>query len=121
MYIPITLKNIILSLTTRRFVVYLACLVPEIFGFGSLYTMLGLGIKNFSSALGKEGFANQTPLMKAKIVIGYLVVIFTVTALVAISCHTKRRIREYEAKERTAEKAEIDEEISIENLEEESI
>jgi len=72
-------------------------LVPEIYGFGSLYTMIGIGIKNFSSAFSKGGFSNQSPLVRAKIVIGYLVVTFTVVVLIGISCYTKRRIRQYEA------------------------
>lgn len=42
-------------------------------------------------------------------------------ALVGISCYTKRRIREYEASEMTVENAEMDEEMSIENLQDDSV
>ena len=56
MYIPVTFKNVILSLTGRNFGIYLAGLVPAILFFGSLYTLIGLSLKNISEFYKPDSF-----------------------------------------------------------------
>jgi hypothetical protein len=56
MYIPITIKNVFLSLSLTPFKIFMICLTPEILIFGSIYTMVGIKLKNVHQFFSSSQF-----------------------------------------------------------------
>ena len=47
MYVPVTVKNVILGLCQPKLLVYVVCIIPEVLLLGSFYTFIGLSLNNF--------------------------------------------------------------------------
>ena len=102
MYIPVTFKNVLLSLSGTPFYIYAISLLPAIFFFGSLYTFIGLGLNNISEFYEPGKFNKQSGFGKAKIILGYCVIVFTIVIFVVVCRFTSKKIKNYEAEEAKA-------------------
>lgn len=103
MYIPVTFKNVILALCETNLVVYLICLIPAIFFFGTIYTMIGLGLNNINDFFKPRDFKEKTTFEKVKIIVGYIILIATIFIMVWICMFTRKKMREYKDKESSTE------------------
>lgn len=113
MYIPVTFKNVILSLTDTDLVVYLVCLIPAIFFFGTIYTMIGLGLNNIEEFFEPKEFSDLSTIEKIKIISGYMIIVATIIIMIWICKFTNRKIEEYKRMEEDNEKQEILEDTKV--------
>jgi hypothetical protein len=74
-------------------------LIPAIFFFGTIYTMIGLGLNNIEDFFRPRGFGEKTLFEKIKIILGYLIAIATMIIMVVICLFTKKKIRQYKERE----------------------
>ena len=95
MYIPVTFKNVILSLVSDNLFVYMMCLIPSICFFGSIYTMIGLSLNNIEEFFKPRGFAQKSFFEKVKVVVSYLILVATIIIMVWICMFTSRKKKEY--------------------------
>ncbi len=117
MYIPVTFKNVVLSLSGTSFLVYFISLTPEVFLFGSIYTFIGISLNNASDYYKPGGFKKQDSWGKIKIVLGYIIILVTILILICICRFTKNKIKAYEVEEKRKKEQEIlDSQISLNEM-----
>lgn len=114
MYIPVTFKNCILPLTGTNYKVYAICLIPAIFFFGTLYTLIGLGLNSVDEFFEVKRFGKMKFFEKVKVIVGYIVAICTLGMFIGIWCYTKIKMKEFKKKMENEGNTALDEKISIE-------
>jgi uncharacterized membrane protein YdjX (TVP38/TMEM64 family) len=96
MFIPVTFKNCILPLTGTPYNIYFVGLLVAIFFFGTLYTMIGLGLKNVEEFFVPKNFGQLNVFQKVKVIMSWLIMVGTIAIFVYIYFFTKRKMREFE-------------------------
>jgi hypothetical protein len=103
MYIPVTFKNVILSLVSDNFMVYMVCLIPSIAFFGSIYTMIGVSLNNIEEFFKPREFAQKSFFEKVKVVVCPLIIIATIFIMVWLCLFTSRKMKEYKRRQANME------------------
>ena len=96
MFIPVTIKNTLVALAGMKYLVVILCYLPSILVFNTLYTMIGIHLDTIQEVLNPKDFSKKSFPEKIKVIMGYIIIVLTITFFILMICFTKRKMDQYQ-------------------------